>query len=104
MVATPTGLPADRLALCPPAFEPGPDPLGAAAAFLLGHPARERDHDVLHLRSRVQPGFPDADDDTAALPELADDPQRALSPIAGDPVQCPYDQNREPAGPVALAA
>src|SRR5215468_2546028 len=55
------GLPANRLALRAPPVQPCLDPLGAAPGFLLGHPACERDQDILDLRGRVQPGFLDRD-------------------------------------------
>jgi len=83
LVAGGAGLPADRLALGSTAVEPSPDPRRAAPGLLLGHPPGERDQDVQYLRRGVQPGFPDANDDAAALLELADDPQRALGRLRG---------------------
>ena len=89
------GLPANRLALRAAPLQPCRDPLGAAPGFLLGHPACERDQDILDLRGRVQPGFPDRDQDAAAVLELADQPERSFGTLTVDPVQRPYDDDLE---------
>jgi hypothetical protein len=47
------GQPANRLALRAAPVQPRLDPLGAAPGFLLGHPACERDQDILDPRGRV---------------------------------------------------
>jgi hypothetical protein len=47
------GQPANRLALGVAPVQPRLDPLGAAPGFLLGHPARGRDQDILDLWGRV---------------------------------------------------
>jgi hypothetical protein len=90
------GLTADRLALGLAPGQARADPFPAPGRLAFGHPARERDQDVLHLRGAIQPGLLDRDHDAAALPELAEDAQRvlgALSPARSGPDSTPGPAN-----------
>src|SRR5271165_5942613 len=88
-------LAADGLAIGLTPGQPRPDPLAAPGRLALGHPAGERDQDVLHLRGAVQPALLDRHHDAAALAELPEDAERVLGALANDPVEGPHDQHLE---------
>ena len=69
------------------------------AGIRSGLPASEGHEHVLDPGTAVQPRLLDGHEDAAALPQLADDAQRALRALAGDPVQRPDDEDRELPGP-----